>query len=984
MGIENFYDIIVKNVELNQFKLFVKFINFEKEKEIDLSYVQLNKRSTEIAGYLLSKGLNKGDRCILLLEPGIDYITSFVGCLYAGIIAIPLYPPSNSSQVETVRNVINIAQPQMILTNRFIKKNLFKLNLSLLAKNIINSVSFRSRQKIILYSNENIEVVDVNNISSSFSDRFAPVSIKRDDIAMLQFTSGSTSTPKGVKISHKNLIDNTRRIKNNFGVSKHSISVSWLPPYHDMGLIGNLLEALYLGATCINFSPLEFIVKPLRWLELISKFKADVSCAPNFAYELCVKYANTDLVNNLDLSSWEVALTGAEPINPQTLKRFAEIYFRANFKRSSFKAGYGLAESTIFVTATSREQNVKILRIDKEQYFKGLVKEEQLTSSDLQLEVVSCGNPGVPLKIVNYHTLQVAGPDEVGEIWIPENDSVTSGYFNDEDNTKKLFGSLRNNSENGAISSYLRTGDLGFMHQGELFVCGRLKNIIIIHGKNYYPHDIELAVASSDKWVRTGCVVAYATTNEGVEGLAVAVELQKNTFKEDYPIIVDNIQKIIARQFQLAVREIFLVPAHSIPKTTSGKLQRIKCAELVRNGAIKPLFQYVHSIKKAYGNASNEDWVLTLKNTPKKEYQQFFTTHIRKLIAEVLNIPDDQPIDLNKGFFDLGMDSLMTVDFKTQLADKLTLSTMVTKAVSFGYLNVATMIKFLAKNWSLEQAHVDTKNLIKPSSTIEIENNESKACVLLIHGLSSSPLEMVSCADALYQAGFSVRIPHYKTFGFDPSSTKKGVCASRKAWTEEVLSEFKQMQQEYEQIFVVGMCLGSILALELADNVGEQIQGLALLSTPFFYDGWAIPWYRFMIPIIGKTPLKNFISYKERWPYGVKNENIRTLIKSSMEINKISAAGSQKISLFGIHEAYLLTQEVKKNISQINISMLVIHAEEDETASLSNINYIQDNIQAPKKQVIILKDSYHMITLDNERHIVAQKITDFFSSLLAP
>jgi acyl-CoA synthetase (AMP-forming)/AMP-acid ligase II/esterase/lipase/acyl carrier protein len=945
-----------------------------------LRNAELYRRTLNLATEIQEKAA-PGERVILTAKPGLEFIIGFYACLVSRTIAVPIFPPANAMMAARFLHVISNAKPKLILGDKQTTNSLLlarKVN-SFMPSRVKNylGVSESLSELFSLLKQLVIPVLSIKDRPGDVFDeqQFSPGS--KSEIAFLQYTSGSIGHPKGVMLSHGNLLHNVEIIKRIVNHSEFSHSFSWLPPYHDMGLIAGIIEPLYAGIPATLMSTIDFIERPSRWMEGMSKYQCTTTGAPNFAFELAVRKTSEALSQQLDLRQVEVIANGAEPLSIESLDLFYEKFRASGLQKGAILPCYGLAESTVMVSGKSFLTNELTLYVDPEQLKNNII--DTKIEPHKAKRLVSSGIPQMDVRIVNPHTLVEAKPFEVGEIWI-HGESVSSGYFNNTEASAKTFNNNIKESPHG--SKYLRTGDLGFIHQGELFVCGRLKNMIIIHGQNYYPHDIELAVASSDKSIRTGCVVAYATAKAGVEGLAVVVEVQKNILEEDCPLIANNIQKMIARQFQLAVREIFLVPARAIPKTTSGKLQRIKCAELLENGSIKPLFHYIHRTKKSHADADSEDWILILKNTPKKGYQQFFTAGIKKLIAEVLNISETQAIDLNKGFFDLGMDSLMTVDFKTQLEDKLAHSSMVTKAVSLGYSNVGAMIKFLAKNWINEQYQEGSNTLSKSSSTIEIKNTESKAAVLLIHGLSSSPLEMMSCADALYQAGFSVRIPHYKTFGFDKSSTNKGVCVSRHAWKEEVLRDFKQMQQEYEQIFVVGMCLGAILALELADNVGAQIQGLALLSTPFFYDGWAIPWYRSMIPIIGKTPLKKFISYKEKAPYGVKNESMRTLIKSSMEKNKTSAAGSQKISLFGIHEAYLLTQEVKKNINQINSSMLVIHAEEDETASLSNVQYIQNNIQAPKTQVVILKNSYHMITLDNEKHIVAQKITDFFNSLL--
>lgn len=973
-------DILTYNKKNNPQAIAYRFILNDLECET-ISNAELYRRTFNLAREIQEKAA-PGERVILTAKPGLDFIIGFYACLVSRTIAVPIFPPANAMMASRFLHVISNAKPKLILGDKQTMNSLLlarKVN-SFMPGRVKNylGVSDTLSEIFSVLKQLVIPILSIKERPGDVFDEQQFSSGSKNEIAFLQYTSGSIGHPKGVMLSHGNLLNNIEIIKRIVNHTESSHSFSWLPPYHDMGLIAGIIEPFYAGIPATLMSTIDFIERPSRWMAAMSKYQCTTTGAPNFAFELAVRKTTETLLQQLDLRQVEVIANGAEPLSIESLDLFYDKFGASGLRKGAILPCYGLAESTVMVSGKSFLTKELILHVDPEQLKNNIINTEVETHKAKHL--VSSGIPQMDVKIVNPHTLVEAKPFEVGEIWI-HGESVSTGYFNNSGASEKTFNNNIKDSVYG--SKYLRTGDLGFMHQGELFVCGRLKNMIIIHGQNYYPHDIELAVATCDKNIRTGCVVAYATAKDGIEGLAVVVELQKDTLEANYPLIVNNIQKMIARQFQLAVCELFLVSARTIPKTTSGKLQRIKCGELLENGSIKPLFHSVHRVRTSGVHANNEDWVLILKNTPKKEYQQFFSTRIRALIAEGLNISDSQAIDLNKGFFDLGMDSLMTVDFKTQLEDKLAHSSLVTKAVSFGYSNVGTMIKFLAKNWINEHHHDDSKILSKSSSTIEIKNSESKSAVLLIHGLSSGPLEMMSCADALYQAGFSVRIPHYKTFGFDKNLVNKGVCVSRQGWKEEVLRDFKQMQQEYEQIFVVGMCLGAILALELADNVGTQIQGLALLSTPFFYDGWAIPWYRSMIPIIGKTPLKNFISYKEKAPYGVKNETMRTLIKSSMEKNKTSAAGSQKITLFGIYEAYLLTQEVKKNINQIHSSMLVIHAEEDETASLSNVKYIQNNIQAPKTQVVILKNSYHMITLDNEKHIVAQKITDFFKSLLA-
>lgn len=974
-------DILVYQKEYNPNAVAYRFI-FNDTYSETISNAELYRRVYNLAAEIQKK-TKPHDRIILAAQPGFDFIIGFYACLLTRTIAVPIFPPANAMMASRFLHVLHNAKPKLIICDKQIANTLRR------AQKVNALMPSRVRQyfgiseilsKIFVTLKEaHIPILTVRNYRGTRFDEQQFPSSSSEDIAFLQYTSGSIGHPKGVMLSHANLLHNMKIIKEVVHHTEDSHVFSWLPPYHDMGLIAGIMEPLYAGIPATLMSTIDFIERPSRWMEGISKYRCTTTGAPNFAFELAALKTSDALLEQMNLSQVEVIANGAEPIAVESMNLFYEKFKVAGLRKGAVLPCYGLAESTVMVSGKPFLTKELIINVNPDQLKKNII--DTAIEPEKAKQLISSGIPQMEIKIVNPQTHEEAKPSEVGEVWI-YGESVSSGYFNNTEETEKTFKNTVHLAPNA--KKYLRTGDLGFMHQGELFVCGRLKNVIIIHGQNYYPHDIELAVASSDQNIRTGCVVAYSTTQSGVEALTIVAELRKETPQSAHQLILNTIQKAIAKQFKLAIHEVFLVPARAIPKTTSGKLQRLKCQELIENHSIKPLFHYVHDththLDQSEQLLDKEDWLSHLENTSKEERRQFLSTRISRLLAEVLNVDIHTPIDLSKGFFDLGMDSLMEADFKSRLQEKLGDTPTINKAVTFGYSSVQTMINFLLKHQKTEHhAGQHTDRAINHSSTIELKNG--RRAVLLIHGLSSSPLEMISCADALYQAGFSVRIPHYKTFGFDHKVPHKGVTAPWQEWKEEVLADFKQMKNEYEQIFVVGMCLGAILALDLAAHVGSEVDGLALLSTPFFYDGWATPWYQSLIPLIGKTPLKKFISYKEREPYGVKNEKLRTLIKSSMQKHKTSAAGSAKITLAGIYEAYLLTQKVKKNIAQINNSLLVIHAEEDETASLSNVEFIQNKIQSPNLHVVVLKDSYHMITLDNEKERVATEITKFFNTL---
>jgi acyl-CoA synthetase (AMP-forming)/AMP-acid ligase II len=395
-------------------------------------------------------------------------------------------------------------------------------------------------------------------------------------LVFLQFTSGSTGDPKGVMVSHGNLLHNFQMLQQGFGNPDSLCMVTWLPFFHDWGLIGCLLYPLYLERmSCIFFDPSAFLYKPLRWLQAISRYRANVSCAPNFAYELCLQNIEPEDLPDLDLNSWEVAMVGSEPVRSNTLEAFSAYFAPCGFRKSTFYPSYGLAEATLFVTGGPKANPPLYLTLDRTALEKHQVQPATPSTALPTHTLVSAGRLALTQQviIVNPDTQIPCRPEEIGEIWIA-GPSVTQGYWRQTEATAATFLARLDGS-----SPFLRTGDLGFLWQGELFVTGRSKDIIILAGRNYYPQDIESSVEHSHPSLRPNCGTAFSIEVNGSEHLAIVQELNYGP-KPDLAQVIGNIQKAVARGHGIFASAIVIVKPGSVPKTSSGKIKRRGCQQL--------------------------------------------------------------------------------------------------------------------------------------------------------------------------------------------------------------------------------------------------------------------------------------------------------------------------------------------------------------------------------------------------------------------
>ena len=537
-------------------QLAYRFLLDGEYDEVCLSYQELDQRARSIAA-LLQSSAKVGDRALLLYPPGLDFIVAYFGCLYARIIAIPAYPPHPNRLEKTLPTILRIAADA-------------KPSVALLTSTLFENISSQNAIKN-KFGTIKLLVTDCDEVND-LTGKWQQPGIEGNDTAFLQYTSGSTTIPRGVMVTHSNLMHNLGLIEESFGLTSKSQTVFWLPPYHDMGLIG-ILQSLYTGYPVTLMPHLMFLQRPFRWLQAISRFRATCSGGPNFAYDLCIRKVKPEQREQLDLSSWEVAFNGAEPIYNKTLEQFADYFSSCGFRREAFLPCYGLAEATLMVVGAPKSrfpvtQNLMTSGLEQNQVIISPNKNEDTRT------VVSCGKnmPNQKIRIVNAHTLALCPAEQIGEIWV-SGPSVASGYWNKPLESEFTFGARLSDFNEGP---FLRTGDLGFLHDGELYVTGRIKNLIISDGKNHYSHDIERTVEKSHPAIRlAGCAV-FSISNSESEDIIVIAEIEhKITVKAEE--VKKAIRQAVAIHHELHVDDIRLISPGGIPRTTSGKIKHYLC-----------------------------------------------------------------------------------------------------------------------------------------------------------------------------------------------------------------------------------------------------------------------------------------------------------------------------------------------------------------------------------------------------------------------
>ena len=692
---------------------YIYLVDGETE-EISLTYYELDQAARVIATGLQAQD-GFGERALLIYPTGLEFLKAFFGCLYAGVIAVPVYPPRKDKDFPRIFSVLKNSKAKFLLTTETSQVRLNKLT-----NGAVNS-DFKKLKWLIT------DQVDQNDPDwlAELATKWIDPEITGDQLAFLQYTSGSTGQPKGVMVSHGNLIYNQGMMDQSFERSKECVIVSWLPLYHDMGLIGNVLHPLYKGMKCVFMAPEIFLQKPFRWLQAISRYRATTGGgAPNFAYELCAERVSPEQIKTLDLSCWQFSLVGSDTVRKNTLERFISTFAPCGFRKEVLLPAYGLAEATLIVSGGCVSHapiyyTVKAAGLEQHQVLAASPDDKQSRT------LVGCGHTLLDqkIKIVDPNTLKQCTPDQVGEIWV-SGENVAKGYWKNDSATQSTFQARMTDSDEGP---FLRTGDLGFLKEDELFITGRLKNMIIIRGRNHYPEDIEATTEKNFRAVRTGCCAAFTVEQNEEERLIVVAELERRFISsrrvqnkdvnpdqrrrpkrrqlniEDNGIgqteanlkldeCIQMIRQAIVRNHDIQVHSIVLIRPVSLPKTTSGKVRRFECRNLFLNQQLTILKQWTQPSSKA-----SPEQALPQLNQTKDSIQSWL---ISRLSTE-MKLPQTQ-IDPQLELYQYGLDSMVAVSVSGDLENWL--GRKISPTLFYNYPSIQSAADHLANIVEVEPA----------------------------------------------------------------------------------------------------------------------------------------------------------------------------------------------------------------------------------------------------------------------------------------
>lgn len=602
----------------------------------ELTYEALDKRAREISVGIRTH-LEPGDRALLLHPPGLEFVTAFFGCLYGGVVPVPVYPPRNQRHFPRIEAILDDAGARCVLTD----------------------TTFVARVTAWLeHRGEKLPVISSDQLRGNAEKYEACLDANPDALAFLQYTSGSTGQPKGVMVTHDNLMSNQRMIQTAMGHSEGLVEASWLPVYHDMGLIGNLMQPLFLGGRCVFMSPAAFLQKPVRWLEAITRFRADGSGAPNFAYKLCVRSVTEEQKAKLDLSSLKVLYSGSEPIDAKILDEFAETFRETGLRREALYPCYGMAETTLLATGAISGNGPVYETVDANALALNVALPRDPDSQNTRV-VVGCGRTvaGQELRIVDPENTAAPLEDgRIGEIWI-RGAHVAAGYWGKPELTKETF-----SARLGDDGPFLRTGDLGYMRRGELFVTGRIKDLIIVRGRNHYPQDIESTIERSHQALALSGSAAFSVEEEGEERLVIVSEIQRSMLRSVNPDdVFASVRQAVFEQHDLSVHAIVLIRPATLPRTSSGKVQRRAC----RAAYLANELDSVAILRERPATVQVAGVAIEAPDTA-ADIERW----LQKWIAARLNL-EPSAVDPERAFADLGLDSVSGVALTTALSEWL-------------------------------------------------------------------------------------------------------------------------------------------------------------------------------------------------------------------------------------------------------------------------------------------------------------------------
>ena len=530
------------------------FLSDRGAREAELTFAQLHESARALARELVQKG-TPGDRALLIFPQGLDFIVALFGCLMAGVVSVPMMVPRRQSSRDSTASITTDCAPRFILTS------------PLLMSGPRKDVAAR-------FANGSYEWIAVDAMADhslgSDSTQLPPVG--GETIAFLQYTSGSTSDPKGVVVTHENLLQNLEMIHLSFNTTRASTFVSWIPLYHDMGLIMTALEAFYVGACCALMSPAAFVQRPMVWLKAIHEYRGEIACMPNFAFDLCVSRFSPEAAEGLDLSSWKVAVNASETVHADTIERFNRTFAPYGFDPRAIYPAYGMAEATVMISGSARGAGHVTRAVSRSELGNGRVC-LPTGQADSQI-VVGCGRAlvGERIAIVDPKNLDRLGADQVGEVWVC-GPHVAKGYWRNEEAARETFAA----QIDGDPACWLRTGDLAFLDDaGELYITGRIKELVIIRGVNHYPQDIERTVQNVDPALRNNGGAAFSVPDENGDETLVVVQEVERVYRRSIDIadMVGRVREAVANEHEVFARHVVLIRPGALPKTTSGKVQR--------------------------------------------------------------------------------------------------------------------------------------------------------------------------------------------------------------------------------------------------------------------------------------------------------------------------------------------------------------------------------------------------------------------------
>jgi 8-amino-7-oxononanoate synthase len=625
-GITTLVDLLDYRAERQPHDVVFRFLGGDGAEDGILDFAGLRRRALAVAAAIRAHA-DAGDRTVLLVPPGLDYVAAFFGCLYAGVVAVPAYPPNPRRADPRVTSIIADSGARVALVH------------AALAARLESWLALGDATPDVAW-------LDVSAIASEQSEpTAAPPSTA--DLAMLQYTSGSTGDPRGVMLTHANLMHNSAVIHR---VSAHrpgDSGVFWLPPFHDMGLIGGILQPVYAGLSAVLMAPATFLQRPLRWLEAMSRYRATTSGAPNFAYDLCVDRTSPDERAMLDLSSWRTSFNGAEPIRVETMARFTEAFAPSGLRADVILPCYGMAETTLFVSGGPAQHRGVTFTASRRALERG-----RLADTIDDRDAVRLAASGAPacehdVRVVDPDSLRQVDDDAVGEIWVAS-ESVAKGYWGRPEETATSFGARLD----GSRASFLRTGDLGVLHEGQLVVTRRLKDVIIMQGRNVYPHDLEQAAERSHPDLRPGFGAAFGVETPAGEALVVALEVSRHHDPAADDALFMAVRSVIADTAGVVPAEIVLLKQGTIPRTSSGKIQRRACRTAYLAGSLEVLSRWSGAER---GSATASEHV-----------REFLVNWVqRELHIDAAQLGPETPL------VDLGIDSLAAARLTVALEGRL-------------------------------------------------------------------------------------------------------------------------------------------------------------------------------------------------------------------------------------------------------------------------------------------------------------------------